>query len=281
MTSSNLNVCRKFTKRLPGDFIDIILRQPLKYNVAALPSLIQPPYNDHDHHHQQTISNTNLKIISNTNQHPTTLFRTPPSQPQSATTTREFYTPRLNYVLAKGFSTVSSLDKVTLATVEWEEMEVVADVKDFIDGEFVKASMSVRAYFFDTSYMHYLFWDNIFKLEVGKVLFICQWLYFSQGLDASRSGSDNSYMVVFNYGSVVLLNVDEREVHERLEIVEAHASGSTGEIRKFYGTTSSPATRGYLLPQNTLLRLSVSWSDHCWMVHDIGFSEVLACIFQI
>ncbi|GJX62464.1 hypothetical protein Tco_0295364 [Tanacetum coccineum] len=151
----------------------------------------------------QTLTLRSFQTLIN---NPTILF-TPPSQPKSATTTRELHTPCLNYVLAKGFSTVSSSDKVTLSdTVEWEEMEVVADVKEFIDGEFVKASMSVKAYFLDTS---------------TKPQTI--------GLDASISGSDNSYMVVFNYGSVILLNVGEPEVHERLKMVEAHASGSTGK----------------------------------------------------
>ena len=87
-------------------------------------------------------------------------------------------------------------------------------------------------------------------------------------------------MVVFNYGSVVLLNADEREVHERLEIVEAHASGSTGEIRKRFGTAFSPWTHEYLLPQNTPLRLKVLWSDYCSIMHDVGVCEILTCIFK-
>lgn len=56
--------------------------------------------------------------------------------------------------------------------------------------------------------------------------------YAFQGLGASISGSDSSYMVVFQYGSVVLFNVRDPDINERLEIVKAHASGSAGETRK-------------------------------------------------
>ncbi|KAM7277409.1 hypothetical protein ACFE04_019275 [Oxalis oulophora] len=49
---------------------------------------------------------------------------------------------------------------------------------------------------------------------------------------ACISGGNCSYMVVFQYGSIVLFNVRENEVDEYLKIVEKHASGLLSEMRK-------------------------------------------------
>ena len=58
-------------------------------------------------------------------------------------------------------------------------------------------------------------------------------LYSSfQGLGANISGSDCCYMVVFQYGSIVLFNVREHDVDGYLKIVEKHASGLLPEMRK-------------------------------------------------
>lgn len=54
----------------------------------------------------------------------------------------------------------------------------------------------------------------------------------SQGTGASISGSDCCFMVVFQYGSIVLFNVSEPEVDGYLKIVERHASGLLPEMRK-------------------------------------------------
>lgn len=53
-----------------------------------------------------------------------------------------------------------------------------------------------------------------------------------QGLGANLSGSDCCYMVVFQYGSIVLFNVRDHEVDGYLKIVERHASGLLPEMRK-------------------------------------------------
>ncbi|KAF6134850.1 hypothetical protein GIB67_002251 [Kingdonia uniflora] len=53
-----------------------------------------------------------------------------------------------------------------------------------------------------------------------------------QGADPSLSGSDRCYMVVFQYGSIVLFNVPEHEVDGYLKIVERHSSGLLPEMRK-------------------------------------------------
>lgn len=49
---------------------------------------------------------------------------------------------------------------------------------------------------------------------------------------ACLSRSDCYYMVVFQYGSIVLFNVPEHEVDGYLKIVERHASGLLPEMRK-------------------------------------------------
>ncbi|GJY81286.1 hypothetical protein Tco_0494037 [Tanacetum coccineum] len=221
----------------------------------------------------QTLTLRSFQTLIN---NPTILF-TPPSQPKSATTTRELHTPCLNYVLAKGFSTVSSSDKVTLSdTVEWEEMEVVADVRSSLVGEnLVDLKSLVEKNKANCIKPPSLANNVVFRFGSTKPQTI--------GLDASISGSDNSYMVVFNYGSVILLNVGEPEVHERLKMVEAHALGSTGEISKYFGTVT--ASSDLLLPQNTPLMLGVlsSRQDYCSIGLDIGFfgEEVLMSIFRM
>ncbi|XP_023905775.1 protein RETARDED ROOT GROWTH-LIKE [Quercus suber] len=52
------------------------------------------------------------------------------------------------------------------------------------------------------------------------------------GLGASLSGSNCCYMVVFQYGSIVLFNVREHEVDGYLKIVQKHATGLLPEMRK-------------------------------------------------
>lgn len=49
---------------------------------------------------------------------------------------------------------------------------------------------------------------------------------------ACLSGSNCCYMVVFQYGSIVLFNVPRHEVDGYLKIVERHASGLLPEMRK-------------------------------------------------
>ena len=51
-----------------------------------------------------------------------------------------------------------------------------------------------------------------------------------QALGHSLSGSDCRYMVVFQYGSIVLFNVREPEIDGYLKIVEKHASGLLPEM---------------------------------------------------
>ena len=53
-----------------------------------------------------------------------------------------------------------------------------------------------------------------------------------QDSNARLCGSDCCYMVVFQYGSIVLFNVPDHEIDRCLKIVGKHASGLLPEMRK-------------------------------------------------
>lgn len=57
-------------------------------------------------------------------------------------------------------------------------------------------------------------------------------MHFYQELGARLSASDCCYMVVFQYGSIVLFNISENMVDAYLKIVERHASGLLSETKK-------------------------------------------------
>ncbi|XP_027365611.1 uncharacterized protein LOC113872330 isoform X3 [Abrus precatorius] len=61
------------------------------------------------------------------------------------------------------------------------------------------------------------------------------------------SGSNGCYMVVFQYGSIVLFNVPEPEVDGYLKIVKEHASGLLPEMRKDeYEVREKPALNTWM-----------------------------------
>ncbi|KAL1188926.1 Protein RETARDED ROOT GROWTH-LIKE [Cardamine amara subsp. amara] len=105
--------------------------------------------------------------------------------------------------------------------------------------EEAKLSLPVRAYFFSTSV------DLRSLIEQNKQNFIPPTsrmtnyvvLKFGNHSDPTGtggciSGSECIYMVIFQYGSIVLFNVREHEVDEYLKVVERHASGLLPEMRK-------------------------------------------------
>lgn len=103
-----------------------------------------------------------------------------------------------------------------------------------------KPTIPVRAYFFSTSV------DLRSLVEQNRLNFIpptsrmTNYVVFKfgeltnsdNGLGPSLSGSDCCYMVVFQYGSIVLFNVREHEIDGYLKIVEKHASALLPEMRK-------------------------------------------------
>ncbi|XP_010419956.1 PREDICTED: uncharacterized protein LOC104705617 [Camelina sativa] len=104
----------------------------------------------------------------------------------------------------------------------------------------VQHSIPVRAYFFSTSV------DLRSLIEHNKQNFIPPTsrmtnyavLKFCNHSDPTGtnagciSGSECIYMVVYQYGSIVLFNVREHEVDEYLKVVERHAYGLLPEMRK-------------------------------------------------
>lgn len=70
----------------------------------------------------------------------------------------------------------------------------------------------------------------------------------AQGIDGSKeSWSSFHYMVVFQYGSVVLFNIAEQEEERYLEIVKKHASGLLSETRKDdYAVVEKPSLETWM-----------------------------------
>lgn len=104
----------------------------------------------------------------------------------------------------------------------------------------VKPAIPVRAFFFSTSVdLRSLVEQNKqnFVPPTSRMTNYVVLRYGSSkpepnGLGVSLSGSDRHYMVVFQYGSVVLFNVREHELDGYLKLVEKHASGLLPEMRK-------------------------------------------------
>lgn len=66
-----------------------------------------------------------------------------------------------------------------------------------------------------------------------------------------EKASSHRYMVVFQYGSAVLFNIEDHEVDNYLELVRRHASGLLLEMRKdgnFSGGTNLSFTSFNVYP---------------------------------
>ncbi|XP_073040964.1 protein RETARDED ROOT GROWTH-LIKE [Primulina eburnea] len=130
-------------------------------------------------------------------------------------------------------------DVVSCSEIGAGVTEVGLEEEDDVNEGF-KARISVKAFFFSTSV------DLRTLLEQNKQNFIPPSsrmtnyvvLRFGDlesdphGLSSSLGGNDCCYMVVFQYGSIVLFNVGDHEVDGYLKIVERHASGLLPEMRK-------------------------------------------------
>ncbi|GMN51183.1 hypothetical protein TIFTF001_020346 [Ficus carica] len=146
---------------------------------------------------------------------------------------------RFGFLAARCFCSVSPAQ-----TLDWNEPSSSPElgVGDGYDGtvdEDSRRAIPVRAYFFSTSVdLRRLVeqnkanfspptsrMTNYIVLKFGE---LCD----PHGVGASLSGSDCCYMVVFQYGSIVLFNVREQDVDGYLKIVEKHASGLLPEMRK-------------------------------------------------
>ncbi|KAL3370899.1 hypothetical protein AABB24_007762 [Solanum stoloniferum] len=154
-----------------------------------------------------------------------------------------------SFAVAKCLSTISS----SAHTVDWNDALSCSEIAeaeelclereeddDDASATAVKPYIPVRAFFFSTSV------DLRSLVEQNKQNFIppssrmTNYVVLRFGdtkkaasaLGANLSGSDCCYMVVFQYGSIVLFNVSDHEVDGYLKIVERHASGLLPEMRK-------------------------------------------------
>ncbi|CAI0411626.1 unnamed protein product [Linum tenue] len=116
---------------------------------------------------------------------------------------------------------------------------VEADERNGTVEEDDRPAIPVRAFFFSTSV------DLKSLVEQNKQNFIPPTsrmtnyvvlkfgdLCVTSGLGTCIGGSNCSYMVVFQYGSIVLFNAREHEVDAYLKIVRNHATGVLHEMRK-------------------------------------------------
>ncbi|XP_020547215.1 uncharacterized protein LOC105180133 [Sesamum indicum] len=148
---------------------------------------------------------------------------------------------------------LSSISSSAASTLEWSDAVSYSECGCGVDEGVVRseeqedevneasgASIPVRAFFFSTSV------DLRRLTEQNKQNFIppssrmTNYVVLRFGdlrLDpnvsgSSLGGSDCCYMVVFQYGSIVLFNVRDHEIDGYLKIVERHASGLLPEMRK-------------------------------------------------
>ncbi|EPS72085.1 hypothetical protein M569_02673, partial [Genlisea aurea] len=105
------------------------------------------------------------------------------------------------------------------------------------DAASATVSIPVRAFFFSTSVDLKSFVDQNKQNFIPPPSRMPNYVVLRFGdpkpdPNGSSSSSDCSYMVVFQYGSIVLFNVPHHEVDGYLKIVERHASGLLPEMRK-------------------------------------------------
>ncbi|EXC19478.1 hypothetical protein L484_014108 [Morus notabilis] len=168
---------------------------------------------------------------------------------------------------------LSSSSPAPAQTLEWNVPASSPELGDGDNGsvdEDTWPAIPVRAYFFSTSV------DLRRLLEENKANFIppssrmTNYVVLKFGelrnphvLGASLSGSDCCYMVVFQYGSIVLFNVREHEVDGYLKNVKKHASGLLPEMRKDgkYLNTDGIRTIGSVLGQSIALDYYVRQVD--------------------
>lgn len=128
--------------------------------------------------------------------------------------------------------------------LEWNEPVSSSEVNDGNNGDMneedMMPSVPVRAYFFSTSVDLRSLVDQNRPNFIPPTSRMTNYVVFkfgnlqfdTEGLGTSLSQSDCCFMVVFQYGSIVLFNVRDHEVDGYLKIVEKHASGLLPEMRK-------------------------------------------------
>ncbi|GAB4854901.1 hypothetical protein Ancab_023488 [Ancistrocladus abbreviatus] len=156
---------------------------------------------------------------------------------------------KLSLVAVRCVSSVSQAQTTISGTVGWDEPVSCSEVGD---GSYVsetesesvdvdtRPSIPVRAFFFSTSVDLRSLVDQNKQNFIPPTSRMTNYVVFKfgnlrgepNGLGSTLCGSDYIYMVVFQYGSIVLFNVRDHEVDGYLKIVEKHASGLLPEMRK-------------------------------------------------
>ncbi|BAT96224.1 hypothetical protein LR48_Vigan02g051400 [Vigna angularis] len=153
-------------------------------------------------------------------------------------------TSRVSFTHSRHFTAPAPRCISSHPTLDWNDVvscsEVDAESRD--DGtvdQDTKPCIPVRAFFFSTSVDLKSLVEqnkpnfvppssrmtNYIVLKFGDICHL-------KGSGSFLSGSNGCYMVVFQYGSIVLFNVAEHEVDGYLKIVKKHASGLLPEMRK-------------------------------------------------
>ncbi|XP_020229271.1 uncharacterized protein LOC109810258 [Cajanus cajan] len=153
-------------------------------------------------------------------------------------------TTRLSFAHSRHLGSALVRCVSSLPTLDWNDAVSCSEVDAERSGDGTvdqdtKPSIPVRAFFFSTSVdLKSLVEQNkpnfvppssrMTNYVVLKFGDICD----SKGPGVFLSGSNGCYLVVFQYGSIVLFNVPEHEVDGYLKIVKKHASGLLPEMRK-------------------------------------------------
>ncbi|KAL9226980.1 hypothetical protein vseg_002732 [Gypsophila vaccaria] len=169
-----------------------------------------------------------------------TVFLLPATAATAATTTATTAAIRQTFTLSAAvvrcFSTTA---------FEWNEPVVSSDDRtmpvDYENGVVdSRPYIPVRAFFFSTSvdlkslvdHNRTYFIPPTSRMTNYVVLKFGNLKPVPKGMGATLSGSDCGFMVVFQYGSIVLFNVRDPDVDGYLKLVEKHASGLLPEMRK-------------------------------------------------
>ncbi|KAF9592986.1 hypothetical protein IFM89_019563 [Coptis chinensis] len=153
----------------------------------------------------------------------------------SKTTTS--FSPIASFIV-RSFSSIASTQLYDPLPPSSEVYDATEDNE--IEDNDPKTTVPVRAYFFSTSIdLKSLIDQNkpnftppTSRMTNYAVLKFSNTKCDTTALEGSSSVSNCSYMVVFQYGSIVLFNIRDQEVDAYLKVVEKHASGLLPEMRK-------------------------------------------------
>ncbi|KAL9260097.1 RETARDED ROOT GROWTH-LIKE-like protein [Drosera capensis] len=127
-----------------------------------------------------------------------------------------------------------------ITSVAWNEPIEVREA-ELVEGDAAgSGSIPVRAFFFSTSVDLKTLVDQNKQNFIPPTSRMTNYVLLKfgdlrdepNGLGSTLTGSGCGYMLVFQYGSVVLFNVRDHEVDGFLKIVQKHASGLLPEMRK-------------------------------------------------